>query len=67
LYFRTEEFAIVEKNNNSTAANIKEKLFYGNHYKLKLNIAGDDLDIIVRNTSFSVGQGVSIEFNSSHN
>lgn len=67
LYFRTEEFAIVEKNNNSTAATIKEKLFYGNHYKLKLNTAGDDLDIIVRNTSFSVGQEVSIEFNSSHN
>ena len=67
LYFRTEEFAIVEKNNNSTAATIKEKLFYGNHYKLKLNIAGDDLDIMVRNTSFSVGQEVGIEFNSSHN
>lgn len=67
LYFRTEEFTIVEKNNNSTAATIKEKLFYGNHYKLKLNIAGDDLDIMVRNTSFSVGQEVSIEFNSSHN
>ena len=67
LYFRTEEFTIVEKNNNTTAATIKEKLFYGNHYKLKLNIAGDDLDIMVRNISFSVGQEVGIEFNSSHN
>jgi iron(III) transport system ATP-binding protein len=67
LHFRTEEFAIVEKNNNSTAATIKEKLFYGNHYKLKLNIAGVYLDIMVRSTSFSVGQEVSIEFNSSHN
>jgi ABC-type sugar transport system ATPase subunit len=64
FYFRTEEFAIVKKDSNSTAANIKEKLFYGNHYKLKLNIAGVDLDIMVRNTSFSVGQEVGIEFNS---
>ena len=67
LYFRTEEFAIVEKNNNSTAATIKEKLFYGNHYKLKLNIASDDLDIMVRNTSYTAGQEVGIEFISSHN
>jgi ABC-type sugar transport system ATPase subunit len=67
LYFRTEEFTILKKENNSASATIKEKLFYGNHYKLKLNIAGDDLDIMVRNTSFSVGQEVGIEFNSSHN
>ena len=67
LYFRTEEFAIVEKNNNSTAATIKEKLFYGNHYKLKLNTAGEDLYIMVRNTSYTAGQEVGIEFISSHN
>lgn len=64
LYFRTEEFAIEIKDSNSRAATIKEKLFYGNHYKLKLNIAGTSLDIMVRNTSFSVGQEVGIEFDS---
>ena len=62
-YFRTEEFTTVEKENNSACATIEQKLFYGNHYKLKLNIAGDDLDIMVRNTSFSVGQEIAIAFN----
>ena len=64
MYFRTEEFTTIEKDNNVLHATIEQKLFYGNHYKLKLNIAGVDLDIMVRNTSFSVGQEVGIEFNS---
>ena len=67
MYFRTEEFTTIEKDNNVLHATIEQKLFYGNHYKLKLKIANLDLDIMVRNTSFSVGQEVSIEFNSSHN
>jgi iron(III) transport system ATP-binding protein len=62
-YFRTEEFTTVEKENNSACATIEKKLFYGNHYKLKLNMAGDGLDIMVRNTSFSVGQEIAIAFN----
>lgn len=63
FYFRTEEFTTVEKENNSACATIEQKSFYGNHYKLKLKIAGTGLDIMVRHTSFSVGQEVGIEFN----
>jgi iron(III) transport system ATP-binding protein len=62
-YFRTEEFTTVEKENNSACATIEQKLFYGNHYKLKLNIAGAGLEIMVRHTSFSVGQEIAIAFN----
>lgn len=62
FYFRTEEFTTVEKENNSERATIEQKSFYGNHYKLKLNIAGAGLDIMVRHTSVSLGQEVGIEF-----
>jgi iron(III) transport system ATP-binding protein len=67
LYFRTEEFAIVKKENNCVLATIEEKLFYGNHYKLKLNIADGGLDIMVRHTSFSAGQEIAITFNRHYN
>ena len=67
LYFRTEEFTTVEKENNVVDATIEQKLFYGNHNKLKLNIAGLYLDIMVRSTSFSVGQEIAITFNRQYN
>ena len=67
FYFRTEEFAIVKKENNSACATIEQKLFFGNHDKLKLNIAGTGLDIMVRHTSVSVGQEIGIEFNRPNN
>ena len=67
FYFRTEEFTTVEKENNSACATIEQKSFYGNHYKLKLNIAGAGLDIMVRHTSFLVGQEIAITFNRQYN
>ena len=66
VYFRPEEFTIVDKQDNATRTTIEQQLFYGNHHKLKLNTNGKKLDILVRNTSFTVGEEISIEFNSTH-
>jgi ABC-type sugar transport system ATPase subunit len=66
LYFRPEEFTIADKHENSTRATIEQQLFYGNHHKLKLNTNGKKLELLVRNTSLTVGEEISIEFNSTH-
>jgi ABC-type sugar transport system ATPase subunit len=66
MYFRPEEFIIADKHENSTRATIEQQLFYGNHHKLKLNTNGKKLELLVRNTSLTVGEEISIEFNSTH-
>jgi iron(III) transport system ATP-binding protein len=66
MYFRPEEFTIADKHKNSTRATIEQQLFYGNHHKLKLNTNGKKLDILVRNTSLTVGEEISLGFNSIH-
>jgi len=66
MYFRPEEFTIADKHKNSTRATIEQQLFYGNHHKLKLNTNGKKLELLVRNTSLTVGEEISIEFNSTH-
>jgi ABC-type sugar transport system ATPase subunit len=66
VYFRPEEFTIANKHENATRATIEQQLFYGNHHKLKLNTNGKKLDMLVWNTSLTVGEEISIEFNSTH-
>jgi len=66
MYFRPEEFTIANKHENATRANIEQQLFYGNHHKLKLNTNGKKIDVLVRNTALTMGEEISIEFNSIH-
>ena len=66
MYFRPEEFTIADKHKHTTYATIEQQLFYGNHYKLKLDANGTSIDVLVRNTSLKVGEEISIEFNSTH-
>lgn len=66
LYFRPEEFMIADRVENTTHGIIEQQLFYGNHHKLKLNTNGKKFELLVRNTSLTVGEEISIEFNSTH-
>ena len=66
VYFRPEEFIIVDNPENTTHATIEQQLFYGNHHKLKLNTNGKKLDVLVRNTFFTVGEELRLGFNSIH-
>jgi ABC-type sugar transport system ATPase subunit len=65
-YFRPEEFTITHKNKSANHATIEQQLFYGNHYKLKLNAYEISLDVLVHNTSLTIGEKISIEFNSTY-
>jgi hypothetical protein len=57
---------IADRVENTTHGIIEQQLFYGNHHKLKLNTNGKKLELLVRNTSLTVGEEISIEFNSTH-
>jgi iron(III) transport system ATP-binding protein len=63
-YFRPEEFTIADKGENTTYATIEQQLFFGNHHKLKINANGKTIDLLIRNKSITVGEEISIEFNS---
>lgn len=62
LYFRPEEFNVVNNEGSSTVGSIEQKSFYGDHYKLNIKVDNKNLAILVRQTSYTNGEEVGIVF-----
>jgi iron(III) transport system ATP-binding protein len=61
--FRPEEFTVTTIEESRLHGVVKEKLFYGDHYKLTINLADNKLSILVRSTSATIDEEVGVVYN----
>jgi iron(III) transport system ATP-binding protein len=61
--FRPEEFTVTTNEESRLHGVVIEKLFYGDHYKLTINLADNKLSILARSTSATIDEEVGVVYN----